>query len=556
MKRRTRAVTATGALLVGLTVAPVTSVPAEAQAQAEYTVLAADAASPGAAEAAIARAGGRIVGRTSGVRMYQVVAAGEGFVERTARSGALAGAAHRRPIGRAPYRKPVAVERARGGAAGAGADRSTAGLDPLDGRQWGLRMVRSDRARTVTSGDKRVSVGILDTGVDASNPDLAPNFDWKLSRNFARDMPVLDGACEVASCLDPVGTDDGGHGTHVAGIVGAAANGFGLSGVAPGVDLVELKGGQDSGYFFLESVVNALVYAGDTGIDVVNMSFYLDPWLYNCPGNAADSTAEQTEQRTIIAGMTRALTYAHARGVTLVAALGNNNEDLGKPRTDISSPDFPVGAEHNRPIDNASCLSLPVEGPFVLGVSAVGPSGRKADYSNYGTEQISFAAPGGYLSDGYGTASYRSNANEVLSTYPVKLLQDEGTVDSAGNITTAGRDLVVKRCTSGGKCAYYTYLQGTSMASPHVAGVAALVVSRYGKADPSHPGTLRLAPSTVESALARSATRQPCPSPRLQTYRREGRSAQYDAYCAGGKGFNGFYGAGIVDAYAAMTRGY
>jgi subtilisin family serine protease len=556
MKRRTRAVTATGALLVGLTLAPVTSVPAEAQAQTEYTVLAADAASPGAAEAAIARAGGRIIGRTSGVRMYQVVAASTGFVEKTARSAALAGAAHRRPIGQAPNRKPVTVERARGGAAGTGTATSTAGLDPLDGKQWGLHMVRSDRARTVTAGDKRVSVGILDTGIDAGNPDLAPNFDWTLSRNFAKDMPVLDGPCEVASCLDPVGTDDGGHGTHVAGIVGAAANGFGLSGVAPNVDLVELKGGQDSGFFFLESVVNALVYAGDAGIDVVNMSFYLDPWLYNCPANTADSTAERTEQRTIIKGMTRALTYAHARGVTLVAALGNNNEDLGRPRTDISSPDFPVGAEHNRRIDNASCLSLPVEGPFVLGVSAVGPSGRKADYSNYGTEQISFAAPGGYLSDGYGTPSYRSNANEVLSSYPVKLLRDEGTVDSAGNITAAGRDLVVKQCATGGRCGYYTYLQGTSMATPHVAGVAALVVSRYGKADPAHPGTLQLAPSTVESAMTRTASRQPCPSPRLQTYRREGRSAQYDAYCAGGTAFNGFYGAGIVDAYAAVTRGY
>src|SRR5688572_17082575 len=142
-------------------------------------------------------------------------------------------------------------------------------------------------------------------------------------------MVDVDGPCEVEGCVDPVGTDDGGHGTHVAGTIGAAANGVGLSGVAPKVTLVELKVGQDSGYFFLDPVVNALTYAGDKGIDVVNMSFYVDPWLYNCTANPADSAEDQAEQRAIIAGMRRALVYAHKKGVTLFGALGNNHEDLG-----------------------------------------------------------------------------------------------------------------------------------------------------------------------------------------------------------------------------------
>src|SRR4029453_14190011 len=170
-------------------------------------------------------------------------------------------------------------------------------MDPLDDKLWGLLMIRADKARKIQKGSRGVTVGVLDTGVDASNPDLAPHFSRRLSRNFAPDMPDIDGPCEVAGCLDPVGTDDGGHGTHVAGTIGAAANGVGVSGVAPNVTLVELKGGQDSGYFFLESVVNALVYAGRAGLDVVNMSFYVDPWLYNCTANPADPPAAQADPK-------------------------------------------------------------------------------------------------------------------------------------------------------------------------------------------------------------------------------------------------------------------
>nr|BFE73877.1 hypothetical protein GCM10020092_071780 [Actinoplanes digitatis] len=161
------------------------------------------------------------------------------------------------------------------------------------------------------------------------------------------------------------------------------------------------------------------------------MSFYIDPWLYNCVGNPADTAEQQAEQRAIIQGMKRALSYAHRRGVTLVGALGNNNEDLGKPRTDTSSPDYPADAAKPRPIDNDTCWDLPVEGPHVIGVSSVGPTGQKADYSNYGREQISVAAPGGWFRDGFGTPAYRTNGNMILSSYPVKVLKEQGKVDAA-----------------------------------------------------------------------------------------------------------------------------
>jgi subtilisin family serine protease len=174
--------------------------------------------------------------------------------------------------------------------------------------------------------------------------------------------------------------DDNGHGTHVAGTIAAALNGLGIAGVAPGVTLVNIRAGQDSGYFFLQETVDALTYAGDIGVDVVNMSFYTDPWLYNCPNNPADSPEAQQEQRTIIVATQRAVIYARLHGVTLIAALGNEHTDLGNPTFDDTSPDYPPGAAYPRTVDN-TCVDVPAETLGVTSVSAVGPSTRKAYYS-------------------------------------------------------------------------------------------------------------------------------------------------------------------------------
>jgi subtilisin family serine protease len=277
------------------------------------------------------------------------------------------------------------------------------------------------------------------------------------------------------------------------------------------------------------------------------MSFYTDPWLYNCTANPADTPAEQQEQRTIIAATQRALDYATSRNVTLVAALGNEHTDLGHPTVDPTSPDFPPGTAKTRTVDN-SCIDLPTEGHNVVGVSALGPTTTKADYSNYGIEQTDVSAPGGYFRDGLGTPSYRSVSNFVLSAYPEALARADGVLDPDG---TPNDPFVVRDCQQG-VCAYYQYLQGTSMAAPHAAGVAALIVSQRGVPD-FRQGGLFLPSAVTVAMLKVTATRHDCPTPRLKSYVDVGRPPDWNALCEGNRAVNGFYGSGIVDALAAVT---
>ncbi|MEA2346111.1 MAG: lantibiotic leader peptide-processing serine protease, partial [Thermoanaerobaculia bacterium] len=428
---------------------------------------------------------------------------------------------------------------------GDGNRRPPASGDPLSGLQWDMQMIGATPTGSYRfqQADHGVRVGIMDTGVDASHPDIAPNFDHNLSRNFTTDIPLIDGACEVPSCVDPPDVDQDGHGTHVAGTIGSPRNGVGIEGVAPGVDLVNIRAGQDSGYFFIGPVVDALTYAGDAGIDVVNMSFYIDPWLYNCKANPADSPEAQLEQRTIIEATQRALRYASKKGVTLISALGNEHTDLGHPASDATSPDYPPDTNYPRVVDN-TCLNLPAEGRHVISTSATGPSGRKAYYSNYGIEQTDVSAPGGDFRDFLGTPAYRTPGNLVLAPYPLAIAIASGDVDANGEPTT---DFVVKDCSSG-TCSYYQYLQGTSMAAPHAVGVAALVVARFGRTDRN--GQFGLSPDRTEEILLRTASETRCPSPATFVY--PDLPAEYTATCEGRRSDNGFYGHGVVNALGAV----
>jgi subtilisin family serine protease len=514
-----------------------------------------------AAATTIAEAGGSVVDVNEAASIALVESADAGFVEEAEADGAVTGVVRNHAVGTSrpgvPHRfaaeRPTAAERAIGGSKGRGrggarGDRA----EPLADRQWDMAMMDVDAAHRKATG-RGVDVGIIDTGIDASHPDLAPNFDRRRSRNFTMDIPAVDGPCEVPTCIDPADTDDNGHGTHVAGTVAADDNRFGIGGVAPDARLVNLRAGQDSGYFFLYETVAALTEAGNLRLDVVNMSFYTDPWIYNCAsrddyisGDVSD--AEIAEQATVRELVLNAVTYAHERGVTLVAAAGNSHFDLALPeRPDATSPDYPPGSERPRVVTD-NCLDLPSEAPQVVSVSAVGPSTTKAAYSNYGFGDVELSAPGGWFRDGIGTPTFQTPANLILSSYPIDVAIAEGLANPDG---TPADDFSVQYCNRRGTCGFYTTLQGTSMASPHAAGVAALVVDRYGHR--TRGGGKALDPDVVRRVLERTATDHACPAGGVEVYTDEGRPADWNAVCEGTPAENGLYGEGIVNAARAVS---
>jgi len=425
--------------------------------------------------------------------------------------------------------------------------------EPLNGLQWDMQMIgaNANGAHRKATG-RSVLVGVIDTGIDASHPDIKPNFDKKRSRNFTTDIPAIDGPCEDPTCVDPVDVDDGGHGTHVAGTIAAKRNNLGIAGVAPNAKLVNVRAGQDSGYFFLYETVAALTYAGDAGLDVVNMSFFTDPWLFNCDSAddylSGSATPEQLSEQALTKQLvTAALEYAHDHGVTLVAAAGNEHVNLAlASRLDAISPDYPPGTEAGRTVTN-DCPILPSEGPHVIQVAAVGPSMAKADFSNYGYPNVEVSAPGGWFRDFFGTPQFGTSANLVLSTYPLHVAIEEGLADADGNPTS---DASVRACNKRGtKCGFYTYLQGTSMAAPHVTGVVALIIEKHGTRT---KGGKSLDPDTVREILLTTATDHACPAGGVEDYADEGRPAEFNAVCDGTTASNGLYGEGIVDAIAAV----
>lgn len=439
-----------------------------------------------------------------------------------------------------------------------GSDRATAddllqpptppeGGDPFDGWLWGMTEIDAPAARAVATGDPEVRVGVIDTGVDSTHPDLAEGYDTR-SRSFVTDLPDLDGTCEHQDCVDPVGTDGHGHGTHVAGTIAAAANGLGVRGVAPQVSIVDLRAGQDSGYFFLGPVVNALTQAAEDRLDVVNMSFYIDPWLYACPGGAPEDGPEQAAAQDVALELVhRALGLAHERGVTLVTAAGNSGLDLADPGVDTTSPNY--GADpHERTVDPTSCEILPVDSPHVITVASVDEGGTRSSFSNWTSEPTSgvptLAAPGGSAADG---------SLGILSAAPRSHLQAIGSVDDEGRVTVSGASSgVVRDCPEGigptaadpdARCGLYQWLRGTSMAAPHVSGVAALVLSQ----DPD------LGPDEVAERLRESAQDTACPGPGSGGSRSGGSgSVEASPVCTGTTERNGFFGEGVLDAAAAV----
>ena len=374
--------------------------------------------------------------------------------------------------------------------AAAAAARATDEQDALEPLQWDLPAIKADKAHRKTLGSSRVTVGVIDTGVDDTHPDLAPNFDTKASANCVSGVPDTT----PGSWRPNPGESD--HGTHVAGTIAAAKNGIGVTGVAPGVKVSGIKVSTPDGFFYTEAVVCGFVWAAEHGVDITNNSYYTDPWMFACKNDE--------DQKALIEAVSRATRYAEHRGTVNVAAAGNSKFDLAADSIlDDSSPNDTTPGD--RVIDPKVCLDYPAMLPGVVTVSATGAKDLKASYSNYGLGVIDVSAPGGDRTE-YQTPDAPAVNGRILST-----------------------------TVNGG----YNYKAGTSMASPHTAGVLALLKS-------THP---HASPAALKALLYAQADDRACTNP----YDIEG-DGTVDAVCEGGKSKNGFYGAGLVDALDAVRK--
>lgn len=463
-----------------------------------YTVAFSSSSLPANVDKLVADAGGTIVVRLPEIGGIGVVSSNPAFA---ARMDGIASVAASQPSVQSSL-KPIEDQGLRGGKRGGRA--SGAGVDPqpepdtLGGQQWDkMRMnVSLTGSYAVERGRRNVVVALTDTGVDQLHPDIAPNLDVADSRSFVASEPTIQ--------------DFNGHGTWTASAVAAPINAIGVSGVAPNVTLVELKTNDANGNGDLLAIDRALVYAGDKRFDVVSSSIIA--YVPTCKGGKARK--QGCDDADYILAQ-RAVDYARARGVTIVAALGNDNLDLSDPKK--------VGQLFGV---EGGVVEAPGGLDGVVGVASTGYFNEKAFYSNYGSGVVDVAAPGGDAIFQPAPPPYAGGGRLV------------GAWSSTASGVPAGS---VEDCV-GSVCALYAWMQGTSMAAPNAAGVAALVVSRYGS----------LRPDQVERVLEQSAAPQPCPEPRTVVY---GGAFPYDqAACQGGRGYNGFAGSGIVDALAALTR--
>ena len=314
--------------------------------------------------------------------------------------------------------------------------------------------------------------------------DIDTGIDWThpdlvANLDFDKSVSCIGGVPNQ----DPAAwADNYGHGTHTAGTIAAAANGIGIVGIAPDVTLAAIKGCGDDGYCWPESIVCSFMWAAEHDMDVTNNSYFVDPYEFNCHNDP--------EQHAIWKAVQRAVRYAQSQGVTVVSSAGNSNVDL---------------THHGDEGITNACNDLPVELSGVIGVSANGFLMEKSYYSSYGVGAVDVVAPGG--DSRYQIPPTPISNGRVYSTY------------------NRGR---------------YAWAQGTSMASPHAAGVAALIISQYGK----------MPPGRVQAILTQTADPVPCPPDPFDP----GGSGAFLATCQGGEGYNSFYGHGQVNAYNAVTH--
>jgi subtilisin family serine protease len=390
--------------------------------------------------------------------------------------------------------------------------------DPLGSEQWDKKKMNATTTGTYATqrGRPDVRVFVIDTGVDQNHIDIAAN--------LSPQAPAGDSVSFVPS--EPSIQDLNGHGTWCASAVAAPINGVGVSGVAPNVTIVSGKvlNGAGSGLFIWTD--QALVYAGVKHFDIVSAS--LGGYIPKNGDKSNSTAAGGPGDHTDFILLQRATEFARSNGVTPIGAMGNEGWDL-------SDGSF-----------FRSYTEAPGEMTGWIGVSATGYNDGKAFYSSYGMGAVDVSAPGG------STRDYRGIPGNPGPCPHGSLCRLIGAWSSTGSSAPADP---VTQCVGPGNtppCYLYGYVQGTSMATPNAAGVAALIVSQYGDfAAGGNPNKIHMSPTTVESYLQTSANNQPCPDPKTVT---QGPGFTFaTATCQGDTGFNGFFGKGIVDALKAVT---
>lgn len=479
--------TATIPVAVGATPATVGATPAATAAPAHFVVLGPTGEGLRQTESSVRSSGGEVVQTWPQIGVIVATSTDPGFAKvvrgkpAVDQAGASRNLAEQLP-GNQPTKRVEPLE----GTAGAPATAAAHGQEPLEPEQWDMRQIKADKAHGVSQGSKDVTVGVLDYGIDPTHPDLKPNLDVSKSVSCAKEgVPDTSQQAWAPENLDQA------HGSHVAGTIAGARNGVGVTGVAPDVSLASVRVITDQGFIYPENAVCGFIWAAEHDIDITNNSYFVDPWYLWCNTDP--------DQKAGAEAVRRAVAYAQGNDVINVVASGNSNWDLSKPILDTESPNN-GGPTPDRQTGPA-CEVMPGELPGVVSVSSVGAGSIKSYFSNYGLNSTTVTAPGG---DKQQIPETPSRNGLVLSSVP-----------------------------EGG----WGWMQGTSMASPHTAGVLALLRS-------THP---EWNAGQTMGALAQQADTLPCP----ESYDPDG-DGKPDAICEGGDTGAGFYGAGMIDALDAV----